>query len=208
MRKTADRFHKYQPLADAMAALLAPLAEVVLHDVQADTVLYVASPFSPREAGDPSDLKELGPISRSGFVGPYEKTNWDGKRLRSVSVLLPGTPAVMLCVNLDVSQFEGMRALLESLLRPIAAGAGEDAASLLRHDWHENLNRFIATWTRQRGVDARNLRREDRQDLIAAIFGNGGFEAKRAASYVANLLSVSRATVYNQLAELRKRRDA
>lgn len=204
MAKPRTSTHPYQPLADGLAALMSPLAEVVLHDTETDSMVYVANAFSPRRKGDPSDIRELGPISRAGFVGPYDKTNWDGKRLRSVSVLLPGPPATMLCVNVDVSHFEGMRSILDSLLQTTTQEAESDAAALLRNDWHENLNRFIAAWAKQRGANAHDLSREQRQELVAAIFRNGGFKARHAASYVANLLSVSRATVYKQLAKLRK----
>jgi D-arginine utilization repressor len=197
-------FHPYKALADGLAALLAPLAEVVLHDIETDSVAYLASAFSPREVGDASDLSELGPISRDGYLGPYDKTNWDGRRLRSVSVLLPGPPATMLCVNLDVSKFEAARSILDTLLQPSSPTADVDASSLLRRDWHESLNRYIAGWARERSLDAKNLDKAERHELVAAIFENGGFEAARSASYVANLLGVSRATIYNQLAELRK----
>jgi D-arginine utilization repressor len=196
--------HPYKPLADSLVALFAPLAEVVLHDVETDSIAYLAGAFSPREVGDASDLSELGPISRDGYLGPYDKTNWDGRRLRSISVLLPGPPATMLCVNLDVSKFEAARSILDTLLQPSSQAAGADASSLLRRDWHENLNRYIARWAHERNLDARNLGKSERHELIAAIFQHGGFEVGRSASYVANLLGVSRATIYNQLAALRK----
>lgn len=204
MRKRSKSPHPHQPLADAIAALFAPLVEVVIHDIASDRVVYVAAPMSPRQPGDPSDLGELRSVPNAGFIGPYDKTNWDGRRIRSVSVMLPGEPASMLCVNVDVSRFEAMRELLDMMLKSPRPGAQAEAAPLLRHDWHESLNRFIANWAQTRNLDARALNRDERQSLIAAIQENRGFEAPRAAAYVAGLLNVSRATIYNQLAVLKE----
>jgi D-arginine utilization repressor len=205
MSKGPEPAHPHQPVADAIAALFAPWVEVAIHDIASDSLAYVASPMSPRTPGDPSGLADLGSPSTAGFIGPYEKTNWDGRRIRSVSVMLAGEPASMLCINADVSRFEAMREMLDMLLKPARPAAQAEAAPLLRHDWHESLNRFIAGWSAERQLDARSLGREERQALIAAIHESGGFEAPRAAAYVAGLLNVSRATVYNQLAELKRK---
>ena len=86
---------------------------------------------------------------------------------------------------------------------PARPSAQAKAAPLLRHDWHENLNRFIAHWAQSRKLDARDLTRDERQSLIVAIQENGGFQAPRATAYVASLLNVSRATIYNELAALK-----
>ena len=49
----------YRPLCDAIALLLQPQAEVVLHDLATETVAYIANPFSRREIGEPSLLHEI-----------------------------------------------------------------------------------------------------------------------------------------------------
>ena len=204
MMNQKKRIHPFQPLADAIAVLFAPLVEVAIHDIASDRLAYVTAPMSPRQLGELSDLGDLGMPAGSGYIGPYEKTNWDGHRIRSISVMLPGDPASMLCVNVDISRFETMRELLDMMLKSPRPSAQKEAVPLLRHDWHENLNRFIAHWTRSRSLDARALTRDERQALIVAIHENGGFEPPRATAYVASLLSVSRATIYNQLAMLRE----
>ncbi len=109
----------------------------------------------------------------------------------------------MLCINVDVSHFEAMRGLLDTFLRSPSQSTVDAAEPLLRADWHETLNRFIAAWTSERALDLRTLGRVDRQALIQAIHKSGGFDGRRSVPYVANLLGVSRATVYSQLAELK-----
>lgn len=190
----------YQALADAISALFGPLVEVAIHDLDTDSLAYIAGAMSPREIGEPSQLRELGLPGHDGLIGPYDKTNWDGRRLKSVSVLLPGDTPSVLCINMDVSRFEALRGILEMILQPVAS----EVAPLLRNDWHETVNRHIAAWCQERSCDARNLDRDQRRALIRSILEAGGFEAPRAAPYVASLLNLSRATIYNEIAAIRK----
>lgn len=199
----------YFPVADALAALFSPWVEAVIHDVQLDTVAYIANPFSPREPGDPSDLKEIDFAPDARVIGPYEKINWDGRRIRAISVLLrndASVPIGMLCVNADVTQFEAMRRTLEGLLG--VAHVSEAAEAAFRDDWHERINRFVASWIQQRATTVDRLDRNARRELIGALYQAGGFEGRRSPAYVASLLGVSRATVYNELALLKKRAAA
>lgn len=194
----------YFAVAEAIAALMRPLVEAVVHDMASDSIAYVAGAFSPREPGDPSDLKEIEFAAGARVVGPYEKVNFDGRRIRSISVVLRdggGAPIGMLCVNADLSAFEGVQRLLQGLLW--TSEAASPAIAAFQDDWHERINRFVAAWTAERGASLDRLDRAGRRELIAAIQAAGGFEGRRAAAYVARMLGVSRATVYNELATLR-----
>lgn len=193
-------------MADALAALFSPWVEVVVHDLELDAVAHIANPFSPRAAGDPSDMKEVHFAPDARVIGPYEKTNWDGRRIRAISVVLrdaAAEPIGMLCVNADVTQFEVMRRTLQGLLG-VAEAAGTVETSF-HDDWHEKINRFLASWTHQRGTTLDRLDREARRELIGALLQAGGFDGRRSPAYVASILGVSRATVYNELAALRRR---
>ena len=195
----------YFSVADALAALFSPWVEAVVHDLERDTVAHIANPFSPREAGDPSDLKEVHFAPDARVIGPYEKINWDGRRIRAISVVLRDEASEligMLCVNADVTQFEVMRRTLQGLLG-IAAQPGPDTS--FQDDWHERINRFLASWTQQRATTLDRLDRQARRELIGALYQAGGFEGRRSPAYVASVLGVSRATVYNELATLKRR---
>lgn len=196
----------YFSVADALAALFSPWVEAVVHDLELDTVAHIANAFSPREAGDPSDMKEVHFAPDARVIGPYEKINWDGRRIRSISVVLRDDAAEavgMLCVNADVTQFEVMRRTLQGMLG--VAEASGTVAACFHDDWHEKINRFLASWTHQRGTTLDRLDRQARRELIGALHQAGGFEGRRSPAYVASVLGVSRATVYNELAILRRR---
>lgn len=199
----------YFPVADALAALFRPWVEAVVHDLELDAVAHIANPLSPREAGDPSDLKEINFAPDARVIGPYEKINWDGRRIRAISVVLrndAGAPIGMLCVNADVTQFEAMRRTLQGLLGVPEASETMEAA--FYDDWHERINRFLAAWTHERATTVDRLDRQARRELIRALHEAGGFEGRRSPAYVASILGVSRATVYNELALLKKRAAA
>ncbi len=99
---------RYARICDAVALLFQPYAEVVLHDVASETVVYIAGTFSKRVLGEPSLLDQVSFGPGETTIGPYEKINWDGRRIKSVSVVLTADegPVGVLCINVDVSHFQ------------------------------------------------------------------------------------------------------
>src|SRR6266702_342346 len=188
-------------VADGLAELFRPFIEVVVHDLATDCVAHVANPFSPREAGDPSDLKEITFDAGARLIDPYEKINWDGRRIKTISVVLRadnGKPIGLLCVNADVTQFDAACRMLQGFLGITESSAAVERA--FRDDWHEKINRFVAAWAAERHITLDRLDRDGRRALIAALYESRGFEGRRAPAYVAKILGVSRATIYNELA--------
>ena len=101
----------YQPVGAAIAALLYPHAEVVLHDLASGQVAALWNAAPGRQPGMDS-LVEADLIDASdpaGVFGPYEKTGTDGRRLKSVTAVLRDAgdrPVGLLCINMDVSRIE------------------------------------------------------------------------------------------------------
>lgn len=196
---------RYQSIADAIATLFYPYAEVVLHDLATQSVAYIANNFSKRELGDDSGLDELENTPDATVIGPYEKLNWDGRKLRSISVVLrddAGAVLGMMCVNLDISVFEGARAALDLFLSGSKLVA--QPALLFEDDWQERINRFIHGWLQQRQLGLSILNREHKRELVEALLHEGAFRGKNAANYVANVLGMGRATVFKHLKELKE----
>ncbi|WP_249605005.1 PAS domain-containing protein [Chromobacterium sp. IRSSSOUMB001] len=196
---------RYQSIADAIATLFYPYAEVVLHDLATQSVAYIANNFSKRELGDDSGLDELENTPDATVIGPYEKLNWDSRKLRSISVVLrddAGAALGMMCVNLDISVFEGARAALDLFLS--GSRLVVQPAVLFEDDWQERINRFIHGWLQQRQLSLSILNREHKRELVEALLHEGAFRGKNAANYVANVLGMGRATVFKHLKELKE----
>ena len=194
----------YHPLCDAIALLLQPQAEVVLHDLATETVAYIANPFSRREVGEPSLLHEIDFRPDVAVIGPYEKINFDGRRLKSVSAVLreDGRAVAVLCINLDLSHLQTAIELLTTLTR-VPPGAGQPAV-LFQEDWHERINRYVNDWTARNGVSVTDLGREQKRQLVRELASDGAFGGRHAAAYISRVLQMSRASVYNYLRVARR----
>ncbi|MFK8331551.1 transcriptional regulator [Pseudomonas sp. BJa5] len=195
----------YRAIADAIATLFFPHAEVVLHDLRSQKIDYIANNLSKREIGDDAALEDmLETGSEETNIGPYEKLNWDGQKIRSLSTVLrdgAGKPVAVLCINLNISLFENARAALELFLSPNRLIPQPDA--LFRDDWQERINTFLNSWLRQRQLSLNVLTRDHKRELVLALHAEGAFKGKSAANYVANVLGMGRATVYKHLKELK-----
>ncbi|AZE60613.1 MULTISPECIES: helix-turn-helix transcriptional regulator [Pseudomonas] len=195
----------FRGIADAIATLFFPHAEVVLHDLRTQTVDYIANNLSKRSLGDDSSLEDMldGDISEVN-IGPYEKLNWDGQKIRSLSTVLhdhKGRRLAVLCINLNISMFETAKAALDLFLSPSKLIAQPDA--LFRDDWQERINTFLHAWLRERQLSLNLLTRDHKRELVLALHAEGAFKGKSASNYVANVLGMGRATVYKHLKELK-----
>ncbi|WP_329454326.1 helix-turn-helix transcriptional regulator [Streptomyces sp. NBC_01497] len=202
------RVRMWSPACRAIALLLGPYAEVVLHDAGRDRVLAIWNPMAGRAPGDPSYLGELDRVEPSGrdVYGPYAKLLADGRRLSSVSAVLrdlDGEPSAVLCVNLDRTPWEQAAALLAGFAAPSAPRP----EALFEQDWTESVHRIVGNFVRTRGRPAERLGRDDRLDVLAELDRAGVFTVRRAVPVVAGALKVSRSTVYALLGDLRDRRS-
>ena len=196
----------FRAIADAIATLFFPHAEVVLHDLLTQKIDYIAHNLSKREIGGDSALDDmLSEEVNERNIGPYEKLNWDGQKIRSVSSVLSdsdGRPMAVLCINLNISLFENAKAALDLFLSPSKLIAQPE--SLFRDDWQERINTFLHGWLRERQLSLNVLTRDHKRELVLALHAEGAFKGKSASNYVANVLNMGRATVYKHLKELKE----
>ncbi len=200
-----DLVQRWAPVCEAVSRLLSPHAEVVLHNPSTDRVLAIWNPISARGPGDASLLKELGDLREVGgnVYGPYPKSLADGRRLSSVSAVLrnsAGRPEVVLCINVDRTAFQDAARVLASFASPVQRQPRE----LFEHDWIEGVNELVGAYVRQAGIPIDRLSRVDRTTLLTQLDAAGVFGRQRSIPVVARVLEVSRSSIYNLLAEVRK----
>ena len=189
----------YKRIADSIATLFHPYVEVVIHDLATQQIVYIVNDLSKREIGSPSLLETFELESDKPVVGPYDKLNWDGRKLKSVCVAIKEDSRVvgLMCINLDVSVFETVFSALSLFLKP--ENMLENPDRVFKDDWQEKINYFVHAWLQENRKNINNLVREEKQKLIELIDRKGGFKGKNAAIYVAGILGLSRATVYKYL---------
>lgn len=189
--------------AAAIATLLHPHAEVVVHDLAADTVAGIWNSFSQRAPGDPSNLRNDEELAiDQDLYGPYEKAQPDGSRVKSVSAALPdaqGKTIGLMCINLDMSRFDQAIELLKAFASPTAS----IPAVLVKNDVREQINLAIreASERISKHVDA--MSRSDRIEVIRALDRQGVFQTRNAVPIVARALDLSRASIYKMLRDAR-----
>src|SRR5947208_456553 len=115
------RIARWATVCQAIAQLLSPHAEVVLHDVVADRILAIWNPMSTggspgRQPGDESliDAENLAFAPGSEVSDRYAKMLPDGRQLTSISAVLERSDGsgqdtgalLLLCINLDRGPLE------------------------------------------------------------------------------------------------------
>ncbi|CAE6857175.1 Transcriptional regulator DauR [Paraburkholderia nemoris] len=195
---------RYSRVADGVALLFFPFVEIVIHDLHNQTIAYIANNLSKREVGDESALEDFDHTVGEGPIGPYEKVNWDGRRMRCVSTVLfddAGTAVGVMCVNYNIAVFEDMKHVIDRVVS--GAGLVKQPEELFKDDWQERINTFLHAWLQNRQLALNSLSRDHRRELVEALWEEGAFKGKSAANYVANVLGMGRATVYQHIRDLR-----
>ena len=191
------------PVCEAIVALLAPLAEVAVHDIRRDRIVGIWNPISERKIGDRSLIDELPPYSDDArVIGPYPKVLADGRAITSVSVVLhngKGAPRGLLCINFDRSPLDGTIELLSRFAAPVE----ERPPELFDRDWREQIALVVDSECRARQLRRDRLSREQRLALVKLMDERGLFATRNAAAHAARALGASRTTIYALLKEAR-----
>jgi predicted transcriptional regulator YheO len=197
-------FSQYKPIAEAISLLLFPHAEVVIHNLKTGLIEAIFNNLSRRNIGDESLLDEFSDPSKSqNIFPPYFKTNWNGKKMKSVTAVIrdQNRNAIgLLCINLDISKWEEFHHFISAMIEPSI----EEPEYLFKNDWREKINAYVSMYLKNNCLSLESLNKIEKRKLLSALQNEGAFASKNAASYVADVLQISRATVYNYLKDIKK----
>lgn len=205
-----DWVTRYVPIADAITLLLQPFVEVVIHDLESDSIVYIANAYSGRKTGDSSLLGPLD-IKSDDFPygvaveGPYENAGNRGQRIRSISAALRDDErnvVGIMCTNVDFSVMEESLAVLENFLRPMGLEAPPKV--LFQNDWKDNIKLEIRSFLVDNSISFDKIDSSYRKNLIKKLEDKRLFYARKSVEQLAGILGVSRATIYKDLKEIRK----
>lgn len=195
----------YVALCDAIGKLFYPNVEVVMHDLEARTLAHIVNAFSKRRIGDPmlNDIKDIKAL-KEDWVGPYDKLNSDGKRLKAVSIILrnmENAPIGMICINYNTevveSLFDSLKGFLhvyESVPKP---------PLLFSQSWREHTDDTIEKYLSSKNIALLGLTTHDKKELVWFLEKEGIFSIRNVTGYVCTVLNVSKATIYNWLKVVR-----
>ncbi|MDF2709993.1 MAG: hypothetical protein K0R62_5645, partial [Nonomuraea muscovyensis] len=122
----------------------------------------------------------------------------DGRPVKSTSIGIrnsEGRYIAALCLNLDVS---ALSPLIMTLANVVETGGAEAVpVETLSDRRTRQLRDVIEAFAAERSQTPRGLGREAKRELVRWLHREGYFESRSSALTIANLLGVSRASVYN-----------
>jgi predicted transcriptional regulator YheO len=180
------------------------LCEVVLHDLRdpQHAIRVIENNLSGREVGDFVTELGLARIKDSGYPGViqnYANRFPDGRPAKSTSIGIKnaaGEYIATLRLNHDVSVLSPVTLALSNLVAT-DSDHREQALETLRDRSARELRQAVEDLAAERGATPRSLGREAKKALVRQLHQDGYFDSRDAAQAIADLLGVSRATVYN-----------
>jgi len=198
------------PVVDGLVATFGPLCEVVLHDYRnpEKSVVALAGSVTGRAVGGAMSEIGLRIVARGDEARDelnYVTRTGTGTTVKSSTMVLrdsTGTVFGALCVNVDVTEVDRVRGLLDALVGvadpPAEAPVttfGDDIDSVVDALLDAHLRRQDQTWA---GLD-----RARRLALFRGLDERGVFAVRRAIEQVAARLGISRASAYSYLSQAR-----
>ena len=192
-------------IAEALGKMFAPCCEVVLHDLTQPehSLVAIDCALSGRKVGEPATEMGLARIKNPAFpdvVQNYPNTFPDGRPVKSTSIGLrnsQGKCVAALCLNLDVSLFSSIQKVLEQF-----TAAGDNLAPVretLRARSLDDVRHAIEHFSAQNNLQPRSLSLQQRRELIGKLEESGLLQLRGAASMAADVLGISRTSIYNAL---------
>jgi predicted transcriptional regulator YheO len=193
-----------EKIAVALGRMFPGLCEVVLHDLRdpRHAIRVIENNLSGREVGDSVTELGLARIEDPGYPGViqnYPNQFPDGRPAKSTSIGIKnaaGEYIAALCLNLDVSVLSPVTLALSNLVATDTEHR-EQALETLRDRTARELRQVVEEQAAERAATPRSLSRQDKKALVRQLHRDGYFESRDAAQTIADLLGVSRATVYN-----------
>jgi predicted transcriptional regulator YheO len=209
----------YEPLVDAVAELIGPHCEVVLHsleDPQRAVVRIANGHVTGRTAGSPLTDLALTMLQkyRSGgeLHSTYFSSTRNGRQLKSSTAIIrnrSGRAVGMLCVNLDLDvPLHRFAAAYAPAPAPGSAPGPEHLAEHYASNVSGLLESTVDAVVQEVGEASATTASRRNKEIVTALFDRGVFEIKDAIHYVANRLKITKHTVYMHIRHRRRENPA
>jgi predicted transcriptional regulator YheO len=200
------QFEALSRVALALQRLFHPLCEVVIHDFDdlEHSIVFIAGNLTDRSVGGAATDLLLACVKHGDTdkdLDSYLTSLPSGRIMKSSTIFLrdeAGYAYGAFCVNVDVTAFITFRKQLGAFLTVEEKG---EVSELFSDDIRETIEAMIAETMYEIGDRQPLISRESKVKLVARLSEKGAFQVKKAVPIVADLLGLSRATVYNYLRE-------
>jgi predicted transcriptional regulator YheO len=198
-------------LSGALGETFGKFCEIVVHDFgspESSIIAIANGSLTGREVGDTLDslgfqlLKNNPP---SDLLNYQTKTK-DGKELRSSSIFLrdeKGHIFGALCINVDISTLRKAQEWIQEAL----GSASTTIDERFEQSVDEVLENLIQNAISSTGKKTADMTREDKVAIVAYLEAKGAFLIRYSVERVAELLGMTKYTIYNYLDEIRKKQE-
>ncbi|MEL7568539.1 MAG: PAS domain-containing protein [Dehalobacterium sp.] len=201
---------KLIPIAEGIVKTLGESCEVVIHDLKnpESSLVYIAGNVTGRKLGAPLTNLSLEILKQKGknahdLIG-YETTTKDGKTLKSSTMFVRDDNEEVIgcmCINYEISHILTCIKILESFTKINISG--HETKESFYYDVNEAMEEIVNGVLKEYHIPITLMEKEHKVQVVKALEDKGVFLVKGAIEYVANILSVSRYTIYNYLDEVR-----
>ncbi|WP_237181313.1 helix-turn-helix transcriptional regulator [Paraburkholderia tropica] len=191
-------------IVEALGQTLAPLVEVVLHDLTSpeQSVVAISNNLSGRQVGDAATEMGLARLNDPGFpevVANYPNRFPDGRPVKSTSIGLKnsaGEYVAAVCLNMDVSLLGAVTAGLGQLMQ---TGAAAPLPESLAPRTGDGVRAALERYAAARNTTPIGMTLAQRRDAVRELAESGHLNLRHALAEVARTLGVARSTVYTYL---------
>jgi predicted transcriptional regulator YheO len=208
LNNKAETMRLLREIAAGLRRLFAPICEVIIHDF-ADfehSIVYVEGNITNRRVGDAATdllLARVGQGQTDENLYNYITDLPGGRTIKSCTIFLRDPEGIAygaFCVNVDITAFVDLHKAMSSF---VIAEDPNDSAEGVPKDIEETIHVIVTDTLRNNGQTPAHMTREAKIELIGRLAEKGVFQVKKSVPMLADLLGLSRATVYNYLREAR-----
>ncbi len=209
-KEASSILKSFKPLVKSLGKTLGKHYEIVLHDItqlESSIIAIENGHITGRKLGGPSTNFLLDIINSKGALQRNMEVNYttqtkDGRKLKCTTTLIRDEVDNIvgaLCINFDLTHIN----IAKNFLEELSLIEQEEA----KEQFPENVNDFLDTMI-QNSLDLVDkpipmLSKEDKLKIVKYLDDNNIFNIKRGVDTLANVIKVSKYTIYNYLDEIR-----
>ena len=198
-------------VAEGVVAVVGSHCEVVVHDFSdlEHSVVAIAGSVTGRKTGAP--VPDLSFAAGELDGDTPDQLNYHSRigprNLQSSTIFIrdaENRPVGAVCINVDYSEHLQVLELLEKLTAPVRESSEIVVSDTFARDIDELIELAVANFLHQEkieGVDT--MSHDEKLRLIEQVEARGLFQIRGAVNRMADILSVSRASIYNYRAILK-----
>lgn len=204
-------FENLKVLADAVVSLFGKNCEACVHDLSSlqKSLIYIQGDVTHRKPGAPATDLLLKMLKHQSVAEDtmynYKTTTADGRSLKSATTFVKdstGKPFAAFCINLDTTDFYNASLALMPFINHLE-NDHHPSIETFAHSIGETVEALFARSVDDIGKHPATMNVDEKTRLIRHLEENGTFQLKGSVDQVAQLMGVTKFTVYNYLKKIR-----